>query len=295
VTSTEIPGGGIVTRTAIVTDSSVNIPTSVQEEYDIHVVPLKVIFDGQTFMDGAEITPAQFYEKLRAASELPTTSQPSSGDFVEVYSRLGEEADAIVSIHLSEQLSGTVKSALAAQQLVNHVPIEVIDSRSTSLGLGFVVMAAARAAQDGRSLPEVVAAARELIPRISVMFVVDTLKYLHMGGRIGGASAMLGTALKIKPLLHLYEGEVNPLERVRSKCRATERMLEIMAQRLAAEQDGGALHAAVVHADRPDEAKELEEQVQSRFEPKELYLTELTPAIGTHVGPGTIGLGWYVD
>jgi DegV family protein with EDD domain len=295
VASSEIPGGGIVTRTAIVTDSGVNIPTSVQEEYGIHIVPLKVIFDGQTFRDGADITPAQFYEKLRAAPELPTTSQPSSGDFVEVYSRLSEEVDAIVSIHLSEDLSGTVKSALAAQQLVNHVPIEVIDSRSASLGLGFVVMAAARAAQDGKSLPEVVAAARELIPRINVMFVVDTLKYLHMGGRIGGASAMLGTALKIKPLLHLYEGEVNPLERVRSKCRATERMLAIMAERLAAEQDGGVLHAAVVHADRPDEAKELKEQVQSRFEPHELYLAELTPAIGTHVGPGTIGLGWYVD
>jgi DegV family protein with EDD domain len=284
-----------VSRTAIVTDSGVNIPTSVEEEYGIHIVPLKVIFNGQTFKDGAEITPAQFYEKLRAAPELPTTSQPSSGDFVEVYSRLSEEADAIVSIHLSEDLSGTVKSALAAQQLVNHVPIEVIDSRSASLGLGFVVMAAARAAQDGKSLPEVVAAARELIPRINVMFVVDTLKYLHMGGRIGGASAMLGTALKIKPLLHLYEGEVNPLERVRSKCRATERMLAIMAQRLAAEQDDGELHAAVVHADRHDEAKELKEQVQSRFEPNELYLAELTPAIGTHVGPGTIGLGWYVD
>lgn len=284
-----------MTRTAIVTDSGVNIPTSLQEEYGIHIVPLKVIFDGRTFMDGAEITPAQFYEKLRAASELPTTSQPSTGDFVEVYSRLGEEADAIVSIHLSEHLSGTVKSALAAQQLVNHVPIEVIDSRSASLGLGFVVMAAARAARDGKSFPEVVTAARELIPRTNVMFVVDTLKYLHMGGRIGGASAMLGTALKIKPLLHLYEGEVNPLERVRSKCRATERMLEIMAQRLAAEQDGGVLHAAVAHADRADEAAELKEQVLSRFEPAEFYLVELTPALGTHVGPGTLGLGWYVE
>jgi DegV family protein with EDD domain len=288
-------GGGFVSRTAIVTDSSVNVPSGVREEYGIHVVPLKVIFDGRSYMDGADITPAQFYEMLGAAPELPTTSQPSTGDFVEVYSRLGEEADAIVSIHISELLSGTVKSALGAQQLVNHVPIEVIDSRSTSLGLGFVVMAAARAAQDGMSFPEVAAAARRVIPKLSVMFVVDTLKYLHMGGRIGGASAMLGTALKIKPLLHLYEGQVNPLERVRSKCRATERMLQIMEQRLAAERQGGVLRAAVVHADRADEAMELKEQVRSRFEPTELYLAELTPALGTHVGPGTLGLGWYVD
>jgi DegV family protein with EDD domain len=133
-----------------------------------------------------------------------------------------------------------------------------------------------------------------LIPRINVIFVVDTLKYLHMGGRIGGASAMLGTALKIKPLLHLYEGQVNPLERVRSKCKATERMLEIMAQRLQGDDSEGVLHAAVAHADREDEALELKEQVLSRFQPDEFYLSELTPAIGTHAGPGTLGLGWYV-
>ncbi len=284
-----------MSRTAIVTDSGVNMPAGLGEEYGVHLVPLKVIFDGHTYLDGVDITPAQFYEKLRAAPKLPTTSQPSAGDFVEVYSKLSEEADGIVSIHLSELLSGTFKSALAAQQQVNHVPIEVIDTRSASLGVGFVVMAAARAAQQGKSMAEVVSVAREVIPKLNVMFVVDTLKYLHMGGRIGGASAMLGTALKIKPLLYLYEGEVNPLERVRSKCRATERMLEIMAQRLAEERDGGVLRAAVVHADRLDEALEVKEQVQSRFEPAELYLAELTPAIGTHVGQGTVGVGWYVE
>jgi DegV family protein with EDD domain len=283
-----------VTRIAIVTDSGVNVPAEVQREYDIHIVPLKVTFGDQTYRDGADITTSQFYEMLQEASQLPTTSQPSAGDFVEVYSRLSEEADAIVSIHLSALLSGTVKSALTARQSVNHVPVEVIDSRSASLGLGFVVMAAARAARESGSLADVLAAAQNLIPKISVLFVVDTLKYLHMGGRIGGASALLGSALKIKPLLQLTEGEVNPLERVRSKCRATERMLEIMAQRLEAEEGDGLVHAAVAHADRADEALALREQVESRFEPAEFYLVELPPALGTHVGPGTLGLGWYV-
>lgn len=284
----------MVTKVAVVTDSGVNLPETVQETHQINVVPLKVILGEQTLRDGIDITPSRFYELLRAASKLPTTSQPSTGDFVEVYSRLSGEVDAIVSIHLSELLSGTIKSALAARELVNHVPIEVIDSRSASVGLGFVVLAAAREAQRGGGLPEVVAAAKKLIPRINVIFVVDTLKYLHMGGRIGGASAMLGTALKIKPLLHLYEGQVNPLERVRSKCKATERMLEIMAQRLQGDDSEGVLHAAVAHADREDEALELKEQVLSRFQPDEFYLSELTPAIGTHAGPGTLGLGWYV-
>jgi DegV family protein with EDD domain len=283
-----------VTRIAIVTDSGVNVPAEVQREYDIHIIPLKVTFGDQTYRDGADLTTAQFYEMLEEASQLPTTSQPSAGDFVEVYSRLSGEADAIVSIHLSALLSGTVKSALTARQSVNHVPIEVIDSRSASLGLGFVVMAAARAARQGGSLADVLAVAESLIPKISVLFVVDTLKYLHMGGRIGGASALLGSALKIKPLLQLSEGEVNPLERVRSKCRATERMLEIMAQRLEAEEGDGLVHAAVAHADRLDEALALKEQVEARFEPAEFYLVELPPALGTHVGPGTLGLGWYV-
>lgn len=283
-----------MTRVAIVTDSGVNLPEAVQESHQIHVVPLKVILGEETLRDGIDIAPSAYYQLLRAASQLPTTSQPSTGDFVEVYSRLSAEVDAILSIHLSELLSGTIKSALAARELVNRVPIEVLDSRSASLGLGFVVLAAAREAQRGGDLPEVVATAQELIPRINVIFVVDTLKYLHMGGRIGGASAMLGTALKIKPLLHLYEGRVNPLERVRSKCRATERMLEIMAQRLEADDFDGVLHAAVAHADREDEALELKEQVLSRFQPAEFYLSELTPAIGTHAGPGTLGLGWYV-
>lgn len=284
-----------MSRIAIVTDSSVNVPAGVQEECGMHVVPLNVIFNGETFRDGIDITPTRFYELLGAASELPTTSQPSTGDFVEVYSRLSQEADAIVSIHLSELLSGTVKSALSARELVNDIPIEIIDSRSVSLGLGFIVTAAARAIQEGRGLPEVVAAIQQLIPKTNIIFVVDTLKYLHMGGRIGGASAMLGSALKIKPLLHIHEGEVSPLERVRSKSRATERMLEIMAERLQAEDGDGVLRAAVVHADREDEALELLEQVLSRFQPAESYLTDLTPAVGTHVGPGTLGLGWYVE
>ena len=283
-----------MSRIAIVTDSSVNVPSGIQRECGMHVVPLKVIFNGQTFQDGIDLAPARFYELLRAASELPTTSQPSTGDFVEVYSRLSEEADAIVSIHLSELLSGTIKSALAARELVNHVPIEVVDSRSVSLGLGFMVMAAARAAQQGKGLPEVTAATQRLIPKMNIIFVVDTLKYLHMGGRIGGASAMLGSALKIKPLLHICDGEVSPLERVRSKCRAIDRMLEIMAQRLEEDSDG-VLRAAVVHADRADEALELQEKVLARFQPAESYLTDLTPAVGVHVGPGTLGLGWYVD
>ena len=284
-----------MSRVAIVTDSSVNMPDGLVQQYGIDVVPLKVIFGEHSLRDGIDIAPEEFYEMLAAAPQLPTTSQPSTGDFVEVYRRLSEEAEGIVSIHLSDLLSGTVRSALAAKERAADVPIEVIDSQSTSLGLGFVVLAAAREAEAGEDYHGVIEAARAVIPKMSVLFVVDTLKYLRLGGRIGGGSAMLGTALKIKPLLHLSEGQVNPLERVRSKARATERMVEIMEQRLESENSGSALHAAVAHAGRRDEAEQLREEVLSLFDPSEFYLTELTPALGTHVGPGTLALGWYVD
>lgn len=284
-----------MSETAVVTDSTANLPPGLAEEYGIRVVPVKSIFGDQTFRDGVDITPTQFYEMLAKAPELPTTSQPSVGDFVEVYAPLGKEVEGIVSIHLSDLLSGTIRSALAARELLSDVPIEIIDSRSVSLGLGLIVLAAARAAQAGNTFREVAEVARDLVPRMNVLFVVDTLKYLQMGGRIGRASALLGTALRIKPLLHLNEGEVHPLERVRSKNKATERMLEIMEQRLEAEKSGSVLHAAVVHAARPDEAETLRAKVLSRFEPTEFYLTDLTPALGIHAGPGTLGLGWYVD
>lgn len=282
-------------KVAIVTDSTANLPAGLAEEYEIHVIPVKSIFCEQSFRDGIDITPAQFYEMLAKASELPTTSQPSVGEFVEVYTCLSKEAEGIVSIHLSDLLSGTIQSALAANELVSDVSIEIIDSRSTSLGLGFVVLAASRAAQAGKTFHEVIEIARAVIPKINVLFVVDTLKYLHMGGRIGGATALLGTMLRIKALLHLSEGQVQPLERVRSKRRATERMLDIMGERLEVERSDSVLHVAVIHAASPDEAEELKEKVLSRFHPDELYLTELTPALGTHVGPGTLGVGWYVD
>jgi DegV family protein with EDD domain len=242
-----------------------------------------------------DITPDEFYEMLAEAPEVPTTSQPSAGEFVEVYSQLSKDAEAIVSIHISDELSGTLQSARSAKELVSGMPIEIIDSRSISLGLGFVVLAAVQAAQEGRSLSEVVEVAQNLIPKTNILFIPDTLEYLHKGGRIGGAAALYGSMLKIKPVFDLAEGEIAPLERVRTKPKARQRMLDIMAERLEAEGSRAKLRAGVLHAASPDEAGALKEQVQSRFGPDECYLTELTPAVGTHSGPGTVGVGWYVE
>jgi DegV family protein with EDD domain len=204
---------------------------------------------------------------------------------------VAQEAQSIVSIHLSGALSGTYNSAVVARDMLPDVPIEVVDSRSTSMGQGFLVLAAARAAEEGKSREEIAALTRDLVPRLNVIFVLDTLKYLQKGGRIGGAQALMGSMLAIKPLLHLYEGRVEPLEKVRSKGKAVERLVEIMAERL----QGQPAHVAILHSANLQEAEALRAEIAARFPCRDLLLTGVSPVIGTHTGPGCLGLAFYAD
>ncbi len=281
-----------MTRIALITDSTASLPTELARRYNIHVIPTYVIIGGKTFLDGVDLAPGEFYRLLQEAEALPTTSQPSVGDFVELYTKLSQEAEDILSIHLSEQLSATMSSALAARKEMGTVPIHVIDSRSASMGLGFIVLAAARALEEGKSLSQVMEVIEGLIPRMNVIFVVDTLEYLRRGGRIGGASALIGSILSIKPILYLKGGRVEVLEKVRTKRRAKERLLEIMAERLGSAKG---IHVAILHAEALEEAQVIKDQIVRQFEPVELYVDELNPVVGTHVGPGTIGLVFYAE
>ena len=290
-----------MTRTVVVTDSSAYLPDKMVKQYGLHVVPLYVHFGEQTFRDRVDLTSAAFYEKLRDADSLPTTSQPSVGDFVELYRRLSQEAEGIVSVHISSDISGTVDSALTARQTLiaeattageKPPAIHVIDSRCTSMGLGLLTTAAARAAAEGQSAEEVARMVEGLIPCLMVVFVVDTLEYLHKGGRIGGAAALVGSVLQVKPVLYFNEGRIDVLEKVRTTRKAKRRLLEIMEERMGA---GTTVHAAITHADAPDEAEKLRQQVTERFNCVEMFVCELSPAIATHVGPGTVGLAFYPE
>ncbi len=290
-----------MTRTVVVTDSSAYLPDKMVKQYGLHVVPLYVHFGEQTFRDRADLTSAAFYEKLRDADSLPTTSQPSVGDFVELYRRLSQEAEDIVSIHISSGISGTVDSALTARQTLiaeattageKPPAIHVIDSRCTSMGLGLLTTAAARAAAEGRAAEEVARMVEGLIPCLMVVFVVDTLEYLHKGGRIGGAAALVGSVLQVKPVLYFNEGRIDVLEKVRTTRKAKRRLLEIIEERMGT---GTTVHAAITHADAPDEAEKLRQQVTERFNCVEMFVCELSPAIATHVGPGTVGLAFYPE
>ena len=279
-------------RVIVVTDSTAGLPADLAAGAGLHVIPLWVHFGEKGYRDGVDITTEQFYPMLSKARKLPTTSQPAAGEFVELYRSLAGEAEAIVSIHISAELSGTVASAMAARDMLPDLPVHVVDSRSASMGLGLIALAAARAAAAGQSGEQVAALAERIVPRMNILFVVDTLEYLHKGGRIGGASAFLGSLIQIKPILQLDRGRIEPLDKVRSRTKAIDRLLEVLAERAG---KGGPLRASIVHAQNLEEAEALRKRMAGLFRFDEFYVAGLSPAIGTHTGPGTIGAGFYTE
>ncbi len=277
-------------KIAVVTDSSAYIPQEALGDLDIPVIPLWLHWGEEKFRDGVDIDPPTFYRRLQKSKIFPTTSQPSAGEFVNFFQQAGDGVDGVVGIFISSKLSGTVPNAQAAQAQLPDLNIRVVDSLATSMSLGFIVLAAARAAAAGQSLDEVIAAAEQVRDQVHILFTVDTLEYLHRGGRIGGAKRLLGTALNIKPLLHLEEGRVEPLTQVRTKRKAVVRMLEIAEERL----DGKPMaEAAVLDVKAPGEGDAIADQAKARFGLSTVYRTEVSPAIGAHVGPGTVGIAFY--
>lgn len=288
-------------KIAIVTDSTAYLPQELVEKHSVHVIPLYVHFGRDSFRDGVQLSITEFYERLQRAKELPTTSQPSVGDFLELYRRLSGECDAILSLHISHELSGTVSSAEGAREALiaeaaasgaQPPVIHVLDSLVTSGALGLMVTAAARAVEAGQQIDAVASSVKALIPHFSVNFVVDTLEYLRKGGRIGGAAALLGSLVQIKPVLHLTGGRIDVLEKVRTAAKAKQRLLGIMQDRVGR---GEAVHAAVISANVPEEAELLRRQVAERFQCREVFVCDLSPTIATHVGPGTLGLAFYTE
>lgn len=278
-------------KVAIVVDSTAYLPPDIIEKHNMVVIPLVVNWDGQSLKDNVDISADQFYQRLKTTKEMPMTSQPSPGDFKAVFDEAAANAESIVCLTISEALSGTYASAIAAQGMMADFPIEVVDSRSTTMGLGFVALAAANAVQDGANHQEAAEAARALIPRMRLIFVVDTLEFLHRGGRIGGASRYIGSMLSIKPILHLEDGKIEPLSKVRTKKKAVAHMLQIMSEETA----GKKIHAAVIHAAAPTEADQIFARLQGQMAPEELYLSEISPVIGTHTGPSAVGVVYYTE
>lgn len=272
----------------IVTDSSGDLPLALAAEMGITVVPAIVRFGEEPFLDGVEIDHDTFYRRLQEERVFPTTSQPSPGQFAEAYDRLAPEADAIVSLHLSSRLSGTFNSAVQGAKASGAAcPVEVVDSRSTSLGLGLIALEAARLARSGASLEAVLAATRGWIPGSRLTAALDTLEFLAKGGRIGKARALLGGLLGIKPILGMVDGEVAPVDRVRGGRAAHPRILEILHKRVDRQRP---VIAGIGHANAPVWADRLRALVRDQFQVAELIQTEVGPVVGANVGPGVVGV-----
>ena len=273
---------------AVVTDSTAYLPSELVEGYGIHVVPLYVVLPGRSGREGVDIGPGDVARALSVRGQTVSTSRPTTGDFVAVYRRaLDSGADQLVSVHLSGELSGTSDAArLAAAQVGEHL-VTVVDSRSAAMGCGFSVLAAARSAAAGADGAEVAETARQTAAQTSTFFVVDTLEHLRRGGRIGAAAAVLGSALAVKPILHVHDGRVVPLEKVRTAARANSRLV----QRAVEAAGDGPVSVAVHHLAAAERAERLAAELRERLPAlRELHVSELGAAIGAHVGPGAVGV-----
>ncbi|MCG9479314.1 MAG: DegV family protein [Actinomycetia bacterium] len=279
--------------TAIVTDSTADIPGELLEKYNIHLVPLSVIFGNQSFReDGKEITAAQFYQKLQESRALPKSAQPSPGDFFETYSRLFKTYDNVISIHISKKMSGTIDSAVMAKKKIADKNIEIIDSELVHMPLGFLVLNAAQMAQQGKSVDQIVEGTNNLKSKMHSLFIPNTLEYLQKGGRIGRARSLIASVLEIKPILTLKFGEVSQFKTTRRWRQAKNELVKSMA---AMVDDPGRLIVSVADSDTWSEGEEMKQKIEETFHPKQIIRVSFGCVLGTHLGPGALGITFYED
>ncbi|MFC1940869.1 DegV family protein [Chloroflexota bacterium] len=267
----------------IVTDSSADLTDKIVQELGVTVVPLYVRFGEEVYRDRVDISENEFYQRLQHDPIHPSTTQPSPQDFVDVYQKLSQEADGIVSIHISSVLSGTCNSALQGRELAGVAcPIEVIDSRTLTMALGMMVIATAKLANMGKGLDEVVAEAKRAIATTHLLGLFDTLEYVRKGGRIGRAKALLGSILNVKPLLTLQDGDTAPASQARTRSKGIDRLFDFVKSTTNIEE------LAVVYNTNPEEAQALVERIGSIFDKKRIYLATVGPMLGVHMGPGAL-------
>jgi DegV family protein with EDD domain len=274
---------------AIVTDSLASMPKELIDQYDIKVAPQVLIWGEETYLDQVDITPSEFYARLATAEIMPTSSQATLASFREIYEPLVEQGKKILTVVASSKLTQTINSAQQAKAMFPDATIEIVDTFGCAMSQGWQVLAVARALEAGKSFEELVELAKRAKEHTGVIFVVDTLEFLHRGGRIGGASRLLGTALNIKPLLELQEGSVEPLEKVRTRTKALQRFMDIIEERIAGRTP---LRVSALHVDAEQEAEEVLEQAIERYNPDEAFLSEASPVVGVHAGPGTVGIAY---
>ncbi|MEH7225040.1 DegV family protein [Bacillus sp. JJ1566] len=277
-------------KTAIVTDSTAYIPKEIREKLNIHMIPLSVVFGEETYREEVDITAEAFYEELKARKDLPTTSQPPIGEFVELFEKLGQEYDAVISIHLSSGISGTYQGAVSAGDMVEGVKVYPFDSEISCIVQGFYALEAAEMAKAGKPVEEIMARLEEMKLSMKAYFMVDDLTNLQRGGRLSGAAAFVGSLLQVKPILCFENKVIVPFEKIRTRKKALNRVFELFEEVAG---QGVPMRAALIHGNIEEEAIEMKAELEKKYPHVEFLLSYFGPVIGTHLGEGAIGLGWY--
>ncbi|MBS4190248.1 DegV family protein [Bacillus sp. FJAT-49705] len=275
-------------KLAVVTDSTSYIPKNLRDKLNIHMIPLSVIFGNETYKEEVDITASEFYKEVKH-KELPTTSQPPVGQFVELFNKLSEDYDAVISIHLSSGISGTYQGAVTASGMTDKIKVYPFDSEISCMAQGFYVLEAAEMAAAGKSIQEIMARLEEIKKSIRAYFMVDDLSHLERGGRLSSAQALIGSLLQVKPLLHFADKMIVPFEKIRTSKKAMKRIVDLLEEDV---QSGELYRAVIIHANREEEAKEWAAELEARFPNVEFMISYFGPVIGTHLGEGAMGLGW---
>lgn len=279
-------------KTAVITDSTSYIDEQIRKEQNIVMIPLSVIFGTESYKEEVEISPEEFYEKMRGVSELPKTSQPAVGEFASLYEQLKTEGyQDIVVITLSSKISGTYQAAQTAATMVDDVNVYVFDSEISCSPQAFYVLEAAKLASDGKSGEEIIQYLHQMKNRgVQAYFMVDDLTNLRLGGRLSGAQAFFGGLLQIKPVLEFKEGGIVPFEKIRTRKKALSRLLQLFAEDVSADDK---VNATVIHANRPEDAEHIKRELEEKYPNASVAISYFGPVIGTHLGEGAIGLTWY--
>jgi DegV family protein with EDD domain len=276
-------------KIAVVTDSVAIVPRELVQKYNIHVAPCHVIWDKVKYLDGVNLQAREFYQRLRVSKTLPTTDSAIQGELVPIFEGLRGKVDGILVIVLSGGLGAAYSSAMKAKEMVPDIPIEVIDSRLALMGEGFAVLAAAKAASVGTSMEQVAKAVQDVLAKTYVYIALDTFEFLRRGGRVSFPKAIIASLLQVKPVMVIKDGKLEAVARPRTMPAAIETMVELMKQK----SSNDPLHVSVMHADNPDGALALKMEVDKYLKYSEIITTEVTPIIGTHLGPGALSIAFY--
>lgn len=277
-------------KTAIVTDSTAYIPEDVRDRHNIHMIPLSVLFGNESYREEIDLSTEDFFDMLRESEELPKTSQPSIGMFQELFQKLSLKYDAVVCIHLSSGISGTYQTATTAGDMADDIEVHTFDSEISCMAQGFYVLEAAEMANNGATPDQIMTRLSEVKESLQAYFMVDDLTNLHRGGRLSGAQAFVGGLLQVKPVLHFVDTKIVPFEKIRTRKKALKRVKGLFEE---VASEGEPMKATIIHANREEEGHAILDELQEQYPHVEFVLSYFGPVIGTHLGEGAIGIGWY--